>query len=98
MQKYWKNGIYEGPNVLKKNWDTWRSQSIEKNMMSTRRLIEEETNDSHVLEWKFMREIIHIKEYNIGLTLFYPHTCTSWSKGMTSFSLDLSFDFTKYAD
>ena len=34
-----------------------------------------------------MREITHIKVYSIGLTLFYPHNCTSWSKGMTSFLL-----------
>jgi hypothetical protein len=53
--------------------------------------------DSHVLEIKLMREITHIKEYSIGLTLFYPHTCTSWSKGMKSFSSDLNFDLTKYA-
>ena len=39
-------------------------------MMSTSRLMQ---NDSHVL----MREITDIKEYSIGLTLFYPHTCTS---------------------
>ena len=39
------------------------------------------------LEFKFMREVTHVKEYSIGLTLFYPHTCTSWSKGMTSFLL-----------
>ena len=57
-----------------------------------------EKRDSHVLEIKLMREITHIKEYSIGLMLFYPHTCTSWSKGMTSFSLDLSFDLTKYAE
>jgi hypothetical protein len=29
--------------------------------------------------------------------MFYPHTCTSWPKGMTSFSLDPNFDSTKYA-
>ena len=33
--------------------------------------------DSHVLKIKLMREITHIKEYSIGLTLFYPNTCTS---------------------
>ena len=33
--------------------------------------------DSHVLEIKLMGEITHIKVYSIGLTLFYPHTCTS---------------------
>ena len=40
----------------------------------------------------------HMKEYIIDLEMSYPHTCTSWSKGMTSFSLDLSFDLTKYAE
>jgi hypothetical protein len=43
--------------------------------------------DSHVLKIKLMREVTHIKEYSIGLTLFYPHTCTSWSKGMPFFLL-----------
>jgi hypothetical protein len=53
--------------------------------------------DSHVLEIKLMREITHTKEYSIYLSS-YPHTCTSWSKGMTSFSLDPSFDTIKYAE
>jgi hypothetical protein len=45
-----------------------------------------------------MRQITDIKEYSIGLALLYPHTCTSWSKGMPSFSLAPSFDLTKYAE
>ena len=49
-------------------------------------------------KYKFMREITHIKEYSIGLKLFYPHTCTSLSKGMASFALDPSFDLTKYVE
>ena len=55
-------------------------------------------NDSHVSQYKFIREITHIEEYSIGLKLFYPHTCTFWSKGMTSFSFDPSFDLTNYVE
>jgi len=29
------------------------------------------------LKIKLMREVTHIKEYSIGLTLLFPHTCTS---------------------
>ena len=86
MQKYEKE----------KNMDTWRSKYIKKDEHMKAHV--KKKKDSHVLKIKLMREITHIKEYSIGLALFYPHTCTSWSKGMTSFSLDLSFDLTKYAE
>jgi len=33
---------------------------------------------------KLERSLIQ-KEYRIDLEMFYPHTCTSWSKGMTFF-------------
>ena len=45
---------------------------------------------------KLERSLIQ-KEYRIDLEMFYPHTCTSWSKGMPSFSLDPSFDSKKYS-
>ena len=41
------------------------------------RVKKEKEEDSHVLKIKLMREITHIKEYSIGLTLLFPHTCTS---------------------
>jgi hypothetical protein len=80
-----------------KKGDTWRSQSIEKiydeHMKTHKKRKKRENNDSHISKYKFMREITHIKEYSINLTLYYPHTCTSWS--------DPSFDLTnmqgKYA-
>jgi hypothetical protein len=77
MKKRKKIWTHEGPSIWK--------------MMSTWRLMwkkkKKEKEDSHVLKIKLMREVTHIKEYSIGLTLFYPHTCTSWSKGMPFFLL-----------
>ena len=98
--KVWKTKkmwTHEGPRRKRKKryMDTWKSNYIYEKMMSMWRLMQ---NDSHVSQYKFIREITHIEEYSIGLKLFYPHTCTSWSKGMTSFSLDPSLDLTKYVE
>ena len=49
-------------------------------------------------KWKARERSFIQKEYSIDLEMFYPHTCTSWSKGMTSFSLDPSIDSTKYVE
>ena len=96
MQKYKKISRHMKVQEEKeKNRDTWRSQGIEK-VMCTWRLIKK-WNDSHVSKKTRERSLIQ-KEYIIDLEMFYPHTCTSWSKGMSSFSLDLSFDSTKYAE
>ena len=38
-------------------------------------------------KWKARERSFIQKEYSIDLEMFYPHTCTSWSKGMISFLL-----------
>jgi hypothetical protein len=92
--KVLKKGTHESPKILKKNWahegpstkKWWAHEGSGK-----------KRRDNHVLKIKLMRVITHTKEYSIDLSS-YPHTSTSWSKGMTSFSLDPSFDLTKYAE
>jgi len=81
-----KNGTHEGSKVLKKYW-THEGPSTKKEKMMGHEGSCKKERDSHVLEIKLMSEITHIKEYSIGLTLFYPHICTSWSKGTASFLL-----------
>ena len=81
MQKYWKKiWTHEGLSTKEKNDDHMKAH-VEKGKRK------KGERDSHVLKIKLKREITHIKEYSTGLSSFYPYTCTSWSKGMTSFLL-----------
>ena len=53
---------------------------------------------AHVLAKIYHKREIYFKEHSrIRLATKYPHTCTSWSKNMTSLSLDSGFDLTIYA-
>ena len=76
MKKEKKIRTHEGPKE-RKNHGHMKVQSIEKNDEHMKAHVLKKIKDSHVLKIKFMRDIIHIKEYSIGLTLFYPHTFTS---------------------
>ena len=80
-----KIGTHEGPKVLKKIHEHMKAHKNKKNEMI-----------AMSQKWKARERSLIRKEYSKDLEMFYPHTCTSWSKGMTSFSSDPSFDLTKY--